>query len=242
MATASTNPIIPQGSINLPANLNSFSGFGDGPRFHYHSDTQQAEWSHKRYQNYYSNASQDFSGQNDNHAGDIPLYATPRLKDETSLTPYDRLAFATEISILYHTRRHAHYDNVFRMMMLSIIVLSGFAFVSGVDARAILGLSIIGIAAGSVIWNVTQLSRLHDVLRSEYQGLMEMIRMTPAPRNHDLRLWRNMRLRIRQKEPAIYWAVANECYYDAARAWELEPKKREGLPLMLRPFKNWFRF
>lgn len=234
MTHSSANPISSQAHNALPVISHSQDGFGDGFRFQYdHHHTQQSAWSRARYK-YQNNGSM-------HHA--LPHYNVPQpANDETSLTPYDRLAFATELSIRYHKSRHTHYDNVFRLMMLSIILLSGFALVSGVDTRAILGLTIIGIAAGSVIWNVTNLSRLHDVMYNEYKNLMEMIRMTPSPQDHDIRIWKTMRLRIRSKEPPIYWAVANECYYDVARAWDLEPKKRERLPVMLRPFMNWFRF
>lgn len=236
MNASSAARISAQAPTHLPVVTiaNDPSGFGNGFRFHYDPhNTQQSAWSRARY--HYQHP--------DDVQRALPHYTMPQAaNDETSLSPYERLAFATELSILYHKRRHHHFDNLFRFMMLSIILLSGFALVSGVDTRAILGLSIIGIAAGSVLWNVTQLSRLHDVLSNEYKNLMEMIRMTPSPMEHDIRLWKTIRMRIRGKEPPIYWAVANECYYDVARSWDLTPKKRERLPMMLRPFMNWFRF
>lgn len=249
MTRSSTNLIIPQ-EANLPViSTNQYGfgqyGFGEGFRFHYDPHTQQSEWSKKRYQNYHSNTYNADNGNDNNPFTDQPQPYSPipvPVSDETTLSPFDRLAFATEISIRYHERRHSHYDNVFRLIMLSIILLSGFALVSGVDARAILGLSIMGLAAGTIIWNVTNLSRVHDVLRNEYLNLMEMIRMTPIPQARDLRMWKTLRMRIRGKEPPMYWAVANECYYDVARAWDMRPRKRERLPVMLRPFKNWVRF
>lgn len=226
-------------SLPVVRTANDQYGFGSGFHFNYDpQNTQQSAWSRARYQ-YHGNPNMYHVPPL--HA--LPNYAVPQAaNDETSLSPYERLAFATELSMLYHKRRHHHYDNVFRLMMMAIILLSGFALVSGVDARSILGLSIIGIAAGSVIWNITNMSRLHDVLCSEYKNLMEMIRITPTPMDHDLRLWKTVRLRIRSKEPPIYWAIANECYYDVARSWDLTPRKRERLPVMLRPFMNWFRF
>lgn len=234
MTQSSANSLSSQATYALPVSANDRYGFGEGFHFHYDpQNTQQSAWSRARYH------------YNDTHSMHhaLPNYTVPQAaNDETSLSPYERLAFATELSILYHKRRHSHYDNVFRLMMLSIVLLSGFALVSGVDTRAILGLSIIGIAAGSVLWNITNLSRLHDVLCSEYKNLMEMIRMSPTPMDHDIRLWKTIRLRIRGKEPPIYWAIANECYYDVARSWDLSPRKRERLPAMLRPFMNWFRF
>lgn len=236
MTHSSTNSVTVQATENMPAIIgaNDQHGFGSGFSFNYDPhNTQQSAWSRPRYQ-YRDNAQI-------HHA--LPHFTVPQAaNDETSLSPYERLAFATELSILYHKRRHNHYDNVFRFMMMAIILLSGFALVSGVDARAMLGLSIIGIAAGSVVWNITHLSRLHDVLCSEYKNLMEMIRISPTPAAHDIRLWKTIRMRIRSKEPQIYWAIANECYYEVARSWDLTPRNRERLPAMLRPFMNWFRF
>jgi len=223
---------------HLPVPLNDQNGFGHGFRFHYDQHTDQSEWSRRNYNGFHDSKTE---GQDVNEK--LPHFVLPEhANDETSLTPCDRLAFATEVSIRYHKRRHTHYDSAFRMMMLAIVVLASFAFMGGVSARAMLGLSVIGLAAGSVLWNVTGLSRLHDVLCSEYQHLLELIRLNTSPGPGDVRNWRNVRLRIQSKEPPVFWAVANECYYDVARAWHLEPKKREKLPLMLRPFMNWVRF
>jgi hypothetical protein len=105
-----------------------------------------------------------------------------------------------------------------------------------------LGIGVIGLAGATLVWNITARSREHDVLRSEYQTLLDQIRLTPQPSEQDLKNWRHLRQRIQTKEPPVYWAVANDCYYDVARAWDLEPKDRGTPPIMLRPFINWFRF
>lgn len=227
---------------NLPVHLNNQSGFGNGYRFHYNQQTHQSEWSNKKYNKFYHEFHDSRTEGQDVHEKLPDFVVPPPANDETSLPPGERLAFATEVSISYHKRRHTHYDSAYRLIMMSIILLTAFAFTSGVDSRSILGLSIIGLAAGSVLWNITGLSRVHDVLCSEYQHLLELIRHTATPEERDIRNWRSVRMRIRSKEPPVFWAVANECYYDVAHAWHLEPKKREQLPLMLRPFRNWFRF
>lgn len=162
--------------------------------------------------------------------------------DETDLPAYDRLAFAAEVSIRYHARRKNHYDSMFKIMMLGVILLSGWAFLLGIAEKAFIGLGVIGLAASTLVWNITARAREHDVLRSEYQTLLDQIRLCGMPSEQDIKNWRHLRQRIQTKEPPIYWAVANDCYYEVARAWDLDPKDRGTLPLLLKPFINWFRF
>ncbi len=162
--------------------------------------------------------------------------------DERELSAFDRLAFATEVSIRYHARRKNHYEHSFKMMMFGVILLTTSAFMFGASDKALMGLAIIGLAAGTLVWNVTARAREHDVMRSEYQTLLDQIRLTHYPTEQDIRNWRHLRQRIQIKEPPVYWAVANDCYYDVARSWGLKPQDRGMPPLMLRPFINWFRF
>jgi hypothetical protein len=162
--------------------------------------------------------------------------------DETDLPAYERLAFAAEVSIRYHARRKTHFENVFKLMMLGVILLSGWAFLLGIVEKAYLGLGVIGLAAGTLVWNVTARAREHDVLRSEYQTLLDQIRLTNEPSVQDIKNWRHLRQRIQTKEPPIYWAVANDCYYEVARSWDIEPRDRGTPPILLRPFMNWFQF
>ena len=170
------------------------------------------------------------------------LVARKAANDETDLPPYERLAFASEVSIRYHARRKTHFEHVFKTMMFGVIMLAGWAFLLGLTQKAVLGIGVIGLAGATLVWNITARSREHDVLRSEYQTLLDQIRLTPQPSEQDLKNWRHLRQRIQTKEPPVYWAVANDCYYDVARAWDLEPKDRGNPPIMLRPFINWFRF
>lgn len=222
----------------------SEKGFGSGYNFQYEK-TIGNSWSpgsHKNGYHHFKPESDEFPY---DKVGDDP---SPRLiipapaNDERDLSGYDRLAFATEVSIRYHNRRKQHYETAFRMMMLGVIVLAVGAFVFGAAEKTMLGLGVIGLAAATLVWNVTQKSREHDVLRSEYQTLLDQIRLTHVPDEKDLMNWRNLRLRIQSKEPAVYWAVANDCYYEVARAWDLKPEERGLPPIMLRPFMNWFRF
>ena len=170
------------------------------------------------------------------------LVARKAANDETDLPPYERLAFAAEVSIRYHARRKHHYEQLFKLMMFGVILCAAVAFMSGLGQKILLGMGVIGLAAGTLVWNITAHSREHDVLRSEYQTLLDQIRLAPQPAEQDLKNWRHLRQRIQIKEPPVYWAVANECYYDVARAWGLEPRERALPPLLLRPFINWFRF
>ena len=216
------------------------NGFGKGYGFQYEK-TIGNSWSQNNDKQKY----QHFRPESDEIPSDesAPRLVIPRpANDERDLSAYDRLAFATEVSIRYHNRRKQHYETAFRMMMLGVIVMAVSAFVFATAQKTMLGLGIIGLAAATLVWNVTQKAREHDVLRSEYQTLMDQVRMTRMPDEQDLINWRTLRLRIQSKEPAVYWAVANDCYYEVARAWDLKPEQRGLPPLMLRPFMNWFRF
>ncbi len=221
----------PANDIRQPL-VPSPQGFGDGARFGYHQAFGGTSWSAHSQPN-------DEIPQNE-HA---PHVVIPQpANDESSLDSYDKLAFATEVSVRYHNRRKQHFDTAFRLMMLGVIVMGAAGFMFGLSEKLWMGLGIIGLAAGTLVWNVTARAREHDVLRSEYQTLLEQIRLTTEPTPQDVRNWRSLRLRIQMKEPAVYWAVANDCYYEVCRAWGLEPRERPMPPVMLRPFMNWFRF
>lgn len=224
-------------SLPVPVNAAASWGVGNGFRFHYEGKTSQSEWTKRKYR-----SANDSQPKQKPQPEVLPeLYARDVARTEDELSVYDRLIFAIEVSLRYHSHRHKHYENVFRTMMLAIVCLSAFAFMTASNTRVFLGLCIIGLAAGTFVWNVTHLSRLHDVIRGQYQSLLEHIRLHEEPTAHDIRHWRNIRLKIRAKEPAVFWAVSDDCYYETVRAWDLEPKHRDKLPLVLRPFKNWFR-
>lgn len=214
----------------------SQTGFGQGYNFHYD----------KAFGNNWSkNGFHTFGESADEFPSDEPTSRVLMPKpanDETDLSACDRLIFATEVSIRYHNRRKQHYENAFRVMMMGVIVMAVGAFVFAAAQKAVFGLGVIALAAATLVWNVTQKAREHDILRNDYQSLHDSIRNTTAPDEKDVRRWRNMRLRTQSKEPPVYWAVANDCYYETARAWGLKPEHRGLPPVMLRPFINWFRF
>jgi hypothetical protein len=221
-----------------PVNLSLHNGFGSGFRFHYDSNTSQSEWARGKY-----HTANDSHAKPDTRHAQLPeLIAKDRSRNEDELDIYDRLAFNVELATRYHSRRHQHYERAFRMIMLGIVVLTTFAFISSINTRVVLGLSILGLAVGTFVWNILPLSRLHDVLRGEYQSLLDHMRLHSEPTENDMRHWRNVHLRIRSKEPPLYWAIADECYDETARAWNLSPKPRMKLPWMMRPFINWWRF
>ena len=231
-------------------NLGANWGFGEGFRFQYDSHTSQADWAKRKYNaahektTHSNNSHTEFTASADNtHQEILPeLVAYNTVHHESELNVYDRLVFAIEMSIRYHSRRHTHYEHVFKLMMFSIILLSAFAFVSASSSRVVLGLCIIGLALGTFVWNITHSSRLHDVIRGEYQSLLENIRLYTHPAAEDIRHWRNQRMRIRAKEPPLFWAVADDCYLETAKHWDIEAEHRDKLPILLQPFKNWFRF
>jgi hypothetical protein len=239
MAMSSGNKRKQQLAPSVPVNLSSYQGFGSGFRFHYDSSkTSQSEWSRGKY-----NSANDSNSEPDTHHIQLPeLIARDQPREEAELNIYDRLLFNVELAARYHSRRHQHYERAFRMIMFSIIVLASFAFVSGSNTRLVLGLSVIGLAIGTFVWNILPLSRLHDLLRGEYQSLLDHMRLHDEPTENDMRHWRNIHLRIRGKEPPLYWAIADDCHDETARSWNLVPKLRTKLPWMMRPFINWWRF
>jgi hypothetical protein len=223
---------------SVPVNLSLYKGFGNSFRFHYDSKTSQSEWSRKKY-----HSANDSASKPEAHQTKLPeLVANHRAQNEMELGMHDRLMFNVELAIRYHTHRHQHFERIFRYMMLGIVLLAAFALVSGVSSRAVLGLCVIGLAVGTFVWNITHSSRAHDVMRGEYQSLLEHMRAYEDPTENDLRHWRNVNYRIRAKEPALYWGVLDQAYLETARSWHLEPEPREKLPWMLRIFINWLRF
>ena len=235
-----------EATLPVPTNVLANWGFGEGFRFQYDSHTSQADWSKRKYQSANDSGSHyqsEFHSQKPEPAPEVlpELAAYNTVHHESELSVYDRLIFAIEMSIRYHSRRHTHYEHVFRLMMLAIVCLSAFAFVTASSSRVVLGLCIIGLSLGTLVWNITHSSRLHDVIRGEYQSLLDNIRLYTYPTAEDIRHWRNQRMRIRAKEPPIYWAVADDCYLETANHWDIEPRRREKLPALLQPFKNWFR-
>ena len=238
MAMSSGNKRKSEQAQSVPANLTPYNGFGSGFRFNYDSKTSQSEWARGKY---YS-ANDSYAEPETQHVQLPDLIAKDRPRDEADLDIYDRLLFNVELASRYHNRRHQHYERAFKMIMFSIILLAGFAFVSGNGARVVLGLSVIGLAIGTFVWNILPMSRLHDLLRGEYQNLLDHMRLHNEPTENDIRHWRNVHLRIRGKEPPLYWAIADDCHDETARAWNLAPKLRTKMPWMLRPFINWWRF
>lgn len=163
------------------------------------------------------------------------------INDGPVLNPIDKLTLSTEVSIRYHQRRKNHYDGVYKWMVFGVIMMAAGGMMLNLNRPEIFGIGTIAIAGFTLVWNLTQKSREHDILRNRYQNLLEQIRMAGEPSKKDIYNWRTIRLNIQTDEPPIHWAIVNDCYYDVARAWDLRPKKK-SCPLFLRPFMNWVRF
>ncbi len=170
----------------------------------------------------------------------VTHYRLP-VNDGPVLNPIDKLTLSTEVSIRYHQRRKNHYDGVYKWMIFGVIMMAAGGVFLNLNQPELFGLGTVAIAGFTLVWNLTQKSREHDILRNRYQNLLEQIRMTGEPSKQDLYNWRTIRLNIQADEPPMHWAVVNDCYYDVARAWDLRPKKK-SCPLILRPFMNWIRF
>lgn len=170
----------------------------------------------------------------------VTHYRRP-VNDGPVLNPIDKLTLSTEVSIRYHQRRKNHYDTVYKWMVFAVIMLAAGGVLLNLNRPELFGLGTVAIAGFTLVWNLTQKSREHDILRNRYQNLLDQIRMAGEPTKKDIYNWRTIRLNIQTDEPPIHWAIVNDCYYDVARAWDLRPKKK-ACPLLLRPFMNWIRF
>ncbi len=177
-----------------------------------------------------------------NRADTMPtVIPPPQPANDEGLSVVDKLVVAAEISMRYHKRRKHHYDGVYKVLVFSTLMLSAAAFLLNMTHQGLLGFGVIGLGALSMVWNFSHKAREHDVLVTQYQQLLDTIRMTHVTTPDHVKQWRMQRMAIQSKEPPIFWALMNDCTYDVARAWDLKPKKR-GCPAMLRPLMHWIRF
>lgn len=216
-------------------------GFGQ-TRHHFKYDDDgsvQHDWAKRAYSDG-ARQEEDPPKKKTEHAQQV---AQPRAaNDEKILSPYDRLMFATDVSIRYHNRRKTHYENVFKLAMTGVVIMAFGTLTASFGGRIWLLAGVAALGLGTLVWNISTRSREHAVISTEYQSLAEMIRQTQFPADNDIRNWRNMRQRIHAKEPPVFWAVMNDCYFETARAWGMRPKQRGLPPVWLRPFVNWIRF
>lgn len=169
----------------------------------------------------------------------VPVQQPPANDD--ALAGLDKMMLSSEISMRYHKRRKQHFDGVYKVVVFSTLMLSAAAFLLNLTHKGLIGFAVIGLGAVSMVWNFSHKAREHDVLVNQYQQLLDIIRLTHQPTADHMKQWRVQRMAIQSKEPPIYWAVMNDCTYDVARAWDLKPKKN-GCPMILRPFMHWIRF
>ena len=161
--------------------------------------------------------------------------------NDDNLNAVDKIVLSSEVAMRYHKRRKQHYDGVYKVLVFTTLMLSAAAFLLHLNHQGLIGFGVIGLGALSMVWNFSHKAREHDILVSQYQQLVESIRMTHVPTAEHVKQWRTQRMSIQGKEPPIFWAVMNDCAYDVARAWDLKPKKK-GTPMILRPFMHWIRF
>lgn len=211
-------------------NVSAFpAAFGLNARFQY-----QKQWDH-----YDSKAGKQ---QLEEEVIQPPATAEQVRQSRPGSRPGDHLAFLNQISVRYHARRQQHYDTVFRCMMLGMIFVASLVIAAGWHNRIWLGTGLVTLLAGVLVWNVTGKARQHDVLRSQYQSLLDDMQTQKDPSEDMLEMWHQRRQRLQTKEPPVYWAVANDCTYDVARLWGLRPKQRGLPPIWARFLMNWFRF
>ena len=168
-------------------------------------------------------------------------YQPPAVNDEPLFTPLDKLTMATQVSMRYHESRKRHYDGIYKAMVFGIMALGAASFVAGFSEWKYLSMGVLGLSGMLIVWNFSHKAREHDLLRVQYKNLLDNIRLTPHPTTQDIYNWRTLRMNIQSQEPPVFWAVANDCYYDVARAWDLNPERRNSLPWLLRVLSHWIR-
>jgi hypothetical protein len=167
------------------------------------------------------------------------------VNDEPLFTPLDKLTMATQVSMRYHESRKRHYDGIYKAMVFGIMALGAASFVAGFSEWKYISMGVLGLSGMLMVWNFNHKAREHDLLRVQYKNLLDNIRLTPKPNPQDIYNWRTLRMNIQSQEPPVFWTVANDCYYDVARAWDLNPhnlaEQRKNLPWLLRALSHWIR-
>jgi hypothetical protein len=170
-----------------------------------------------------------------------PPYQPPAVNDEPLFTPLDKLTMATQVSMRYHESRKRHYDGIYKTMVFGIMLLGAASFMAGFSEWKFLSMGVLALSGMLMVWNFSQKARDHDLLRVQYKNLLDNIRLNPHPTTQDIYNWRTLRMNIQAQEPPVFWAIANDCYYDVARAWDLNPERRQTLPWYLRLLSPWIR-
>lgn len=154
-------------------------------------------------------------------------------------------------SARYHTHRRTFFDWCHRWMMVAVLVsgssavaiLSG-AFGSGVrDGAVSIIIMLIPATVGaiSVVWNLTDRARDHEILARRFYQIAKSINVEEAD-PEQIENWRTEILSAFQEEPAVFYALHAECYNAATRALGYGDDKLRNISRWRYHLRNWVRF
>ena len=130
-------------------------------------------------------------------------------------------------SARYHTARRAFFDTCHRWMMVAVLVSgsSAVATLNGLfgdpEISRMLSMIIMLITALcgaiSVVWNLTDRARDHEMLARRFYGIAKLIDVEKADKEQ-IEKWRVEIIGVYEDEPAVFHALNAECYNAATKA------------------------
>ena len=154
-------------------------------------------------------------------------------------------------SARYHTHRRTFFDWWHRWMMVAVLVSgsSAVAVLSGVFGPDVAGgvVSIVimliptTVGAISVVWNLTDRARNHELLARRFYQIAKSINVEEADPER-IENWRIEILSASQEEPAVFYALNAESYNAATRALGYGDDKLRQISRWRYHLRNWTRF
>ena len=154
-------------------------------------------------------------------------------------------------SARYHTHRRTFFDWCHRWMMVAVLVsgssavavLSG-AFGSEVSSGVVsivIMLIPTTVGAVSVVWNLTDRARDHELLARRFYQIAKTINVEEADPGQ-VNKWRMEILGASQEEPAVFYALHAECYNAATRSLGYGEDKLRQISRWRYHLRNWVPF
>lgn len=163
------------------------------------------------------------------------------MNDTVSEQSLAGLRFDIEKSIRYHMRRRNHYEFMHRALMFTVIVGGSAAAASICDSTTGFALFSVIVGTFDLVWAPSVKGRDHSELCEKYSDLLAGIIRAEQPENY-IKDWEARRIEIEAKEPAIFWAVEQDCYNEICRAKGKPIPEDYKLGFWKRTFKNYYRF
>ena len=150
-------------------------------------------------------------------------------------------------SARYHTVRRAFFDTWHRWMMVAVLV-SGSSAIGALNtkfggpglATALMLIPAL-VGAVSVVWNLTDRARSHEMLARRFYEIAKSIDVENADQKQ-IEKWRMEILGVYEDEPAVYHAVNAECYNASTQALGYGENKFQQIPWWKYKFRHWIRF